>query len=336
MTSRGVTVGMTLVAASLAACAPADPSAGSPASPVVAGSATATQAPSPPPLGCSPSRTTFTALPDLGTGTYEGEPGGLYAAGSNAPPPAYAQAGLAAATRIVARDLHGAADSAGHIVLLAISMSNGAIEFNAFTSVAQRAGPLAPRLVLVNGAQGGKDARSWANPEDAAWSEADQRLAQAGVDDAQVEAIWLKQAQAGPASDFETYTHSLAGQMSSIVATAARRYPNLDQVFVSPRTYGGYATSRLNPEPYAYWSGFADRLLVEQSVAHPGMRPWIGWGAYLWTDGTAGRSDGLAWTCTDVGADGTHPSPAGAEKVGGLLEAFFSGSEFTPWFRGAG
>jgi len=51
--------------------------------------------------------------------------------------------------------------------------------------------------------------------------------------------------------------------------------------------------------------------------------PWLAWGPYLWTDGLAGRRDGLQWTCNDVEDDGTHPSKDGVQKVVTMLTTFF-------------
>jgi hypothetical protein len=106
---------------------------------------------------------------------------------------------------------------------------------------------------------------------------------------------------------------------------------------VSSRTYGGYATSSLNPEPSAYESGFAVKWLVGDAIdGHLKVRPWAGWGPYLWTNGTKGRSDGLTWTRDDVRAqDGTHPPPSGSQKVAGLLVRFFETSPTSKgWFAG--
>jgi hypothetical protein len=67
------------------------------------------------------------------------------------------------------------------------------------------------------------------------------------------------------------------------------------------------------------------KWLVQERIRHRlKSRPWLGWGPYLWTDGTKGRSDGLVWTCADVRADGTHPSPTGQQKVSALLLRFFT------------
>ena len=56
-----------------------------------------------------------------------------------------------------------------------------------------------------------------------------------------------------------------------------------------------------------------------------GVIALIGWGPYLWTNGTRGRKDGFVWTCADTRpSDGTHPSATGQAKVAALLWIFFS------------
>ena len=115
------------------------------------------------------------------------------------------------------------------------------------------------------------------------------------------------------------------------------------------RIYGGYATTGLNPEPYAYESGFAVKWLIQAQIdqtrtggtmidqragdLHYDHTPWLSWAAYLWADGMNPRSDGVIWTRADLESDGTHPSRSGEEKVGSLLLSFFK-SEPTArsWF----
>ncbi len=284
---------------------------------------------------CEGTSTALVAIPDLGTGVYQGEQGGLYPGGTNTPPADYAAAGARAAQAIVPRDAQGRPDPRGKIVLLSIGMSNTLIEYGAWLTNEANDPARDPHVVLVNGARGGADAKAWVDPNAASWSYAESQLHRAAVTDAQVQAVWLKQAQASPSTGFDAYRDALARQLGAIVNDAAARYPNLQQVFVSPRTYAGYATSRLNPEPYAYETGFADKALVAQSAAQPQARPWIGWGPYLWTNGNKGRSDGFTWTCADVRpSDGTHPSEQGAAKIADQLQRFFETSPFTPWFRG--
>jgi hypothetical protein len=282
---------------------------------------------------CSRTSVGHDALPDLVSSTYKGEPGGLYR-GTNEPPAAYAEAGRRAAAQIVPLDAQGTPSASGKIVLLSIGMSNTTQEFSTFVSLAKQDPLRAASVVVVDGAQGGQDARVWAKADAQAWSVADQRLRANGVTAAQVEAVWLKQAVAGPRGDFPTSSRELTDLLDGIVRIAAQRYPQLRQVFLSPRTYAGYATTTLNPEPYAFESGFADRALIMRSAASPEARPWIGWGPYFWTDGTRGRSDGVVWTCADSREDGTHPSASGQQKVAQMLQAFFDTSPFTGWYRG--
>jgi hypothetical protein len=98
---------------------------------------------------------------------------------------------------------------------------------------------------------------------------------------------------------------------------------------LSSRIYAGYATSTLNPEPYAYQSAFAVRWTIEQQLngglpfAGSGRgAPWIAWGPYLWADGLTPRSDGLTWSCSDFANDGTHPGTTGRQKVAARLLDF--------------
>ena len=282
---------------------------------------------------CSRTSVGHDALPDLVSSTYKGEPGGLYV-GTNEPPAAYLEAGRRAAGQVVPLDAQGTPSASGKIVLLSIGMSNTTQEFSTFVTMAKQDPVRAANVVVADGAQGGQDARVWAKPDAQTWTVADQRLRSSGVTPAQVGAIWLKQAVARPGGDFATSSGELADLLDAIVRIAAQRYPQLRQVFLSPRTYAGYASTTLNPEPYAFESGFADRALIMRSVASPDARPWIGWGPYLWTDGTRGRSDGFAWTCADTRDDGTHPSPSGQQKVAQMLGSFFDTSPFTGWYRG--
>lgn len=290
-----------------------------------------------PALAADCSRTTVGhgTLPDLASGTYKGEPGGLYS-GTNDPPAAYAEAGRRAASRIVPLDAQGAPSAGGRVVVLSIGMSNTTQEFSTFVMLAKQDARKADGVVIVDGAQGGQDARVWAKADAQPWSVVDQRLRSAGVTGAQVQAVWLKQAVAGPRGDFAATTKELADLLDAIVRIAAQRYPQLQQVFLSPRTYAGYATTTLNPEPYAFETAFADRMLILRSVAATNVRPWVGWGPYLWTDGTRDRPDGFVWACEDAAPDGTHPSRSGQQKVAQLLQTFFETSPFTGWYRVGG
>jgi hypothetical protein len=141
-------------------------------------------------------------------------------------------------------------------------------------------------------------------------------------------------------------------------------YPNLKQVFLSSRIYGGYANGTahgcLSPEPYAYEEAFAiQRLIVAQIQGAPdsysgsldlSSAPWFDWGPYLWADGEKRRNfDGLNWCSgqndslcnsgnqkdvrfgdpndqTNYWGDFTHPTAQGAKKVADQMVTFFTKS----------
>jgi hypothetical protein len=169
----------------------------------------------------------------------------------------------------------------------------------------------------------------------------------------QVQVAWVKVANATPTTALPSASadaYTLETQMGNIVRAMKTRYANLRLVYFSSRIYAGYATTTLNPEPYAYESGFAVKWIVQAQIDQ--MRnagivvdsragdlnyltgaPWIAWGPYVWANGATPRSDGLAWLQADLQSDGTHPSQSGQRKVGTQLLFFFKTAPTTrSWF----
>ncbi len=162
-----------------------------------------------------------------------------------------------------------------------------------------------------------------------------------GFSESQVQAVFLKSADGFPQCDLghqhcsggledayqaETYMGNIMRYLKCCKANGQPRYPNLKQVFITSRTYGGYAQNPptnppvtpppgcLNPEPFSYEEGFSvQRLIVAQinqnaGITTPsdpysgavtsgssGTTPWFDWGPYLWTNGVNLRSDRQNW-----------------------------------------
>jgi hypothetical protein len=284
-------------------------------------------------------------LPDLGTGAYQGEEGGLYPGVPNTPPRVHLAAGVAMAKRIVALDSEGRPSASGRIVFVTIGMSNTTMESQAFLRLAKGEAAINPQLVLVDGAQSGQTAHITANPGANFWRVVEERLAQAGVTSKQVEAAWIKQANAGPTAPFPVEAKKLQADLVATLHNLHDKFPNLKIAYLSSRIYGGFAVTPLNPEPHAYEGGFAVKWSVSGQIAgDPELNydpakgavrsPWIAWGPYLWADGAKGRKqDALVYTRADVGPDGTHPSAQGSEKVGRLLLDFLKSDPTSKsWF----
>jgi hypothetical protein len=282
---------------------------------------------------CTRTSVGFTPLNDLAGGAYQGYEAGLYLGGTNDPPLDYRWMGWAHCNAVQPLDQNGQPNTNGRIVLLSIGMSNTTQEFSTFKSMADADPEKNPQLTIVDGAQGGQDAQIIRNPNAQFWTVVDQRLAASGVNPAQVQTAWLKQAIGGENRLFPADALGLRDALRDIVDIMQTRYPNIRIIYFGSRIYAGYATTTLNPEPYAFQSGFAVKWLIDEHINSSGNGAWLAWGPYLWADGLVPRSDGLTWLCSDFQNDGTHPSTAGRQKVAGLLLNFFKTNETAwPWF----
>ena len=284
-------------------------------------------------------------LNDLENQSYQGFEGGLYPNAMDTMPLSHLEAGISFAKQMVPLDKSGNPSAAGKIVLVSIGMSNTLIETNGLISLAKSDSNLDSSLVIVNGAEGGEDAQSIVSNPAAYWSYVDNQLANAGVTPQQVEGAWLKEADANPSGSQITYAQTLSGQLIIILQMMLQNFPHLKLAYISSRIYAGYASSTLNPEPYAYISGFSVKWTIQAQLNGTSSMnfnsslgtvraPWVAWGPYMWANGVIPRSDGLTWICSDFQSDGTHPSiPQGQMKVANMLLNFFSSDPTTrSWF----
>ena len=287
--------------------------------------------PDPSAQGCARTSVGLTPLSDLGRGSYRGELGGLYPGGVNVMPAPHLAAGLTIARGIEPLDVNGQPSPSGRYAFISIGMSNTTQEFSTFVPMAVSDSTRHPQLSVIDGAQGGQTAADWANPNCQCWTVLDNRLRQANISAQQVVAAWVKLADRQPTSGWPAYATTLKDSTIVVLQRLKSRFPNFRLAYLSSRIYAGYATTTLNPEPYAYESGFSMRWVIEQQLtgaagmAYTGanaVAPWVAWGPYLWADGLTPRSDGLTWSCSDLSSDGTHPSVSGRQKVAQRLLDF--------------
>lgn len=276
---------------------------------------------------------------------YQGEDGGLYGNGKNVPPEAHRKAALAEISKIRPLGKDGKADPAGKIVFVSLSMSNATQEFSAFKRIADLDSAKSPKVEIVDCAQGGQAMAQWAPANGRPWQEAMRRIEAAGVTPEQVQVAWIKLANVRPTGSLKEHGKKLQTDTLAVIQNAKAAFPNLRVAYLSSRIYGGYATTQLNPEPYAYESGLAVRWLIQDQISGSKdlnydvskgqvKAPVLLWGPYLWADGTAPRkTDGLVWKQEDLGGDGTHPSPSGRMKVANLMLNFLKSDPLAKgWF----
>jgi hypothetical protein len=270
---------------------------------------------------------------------YEGEDGGLYGQGSNEPPEALKKSADAALAQIKPLDAEGKASDSGKVVFISISMSNATQEFSFFKGIADSDKRKSDKLTIVDCAQGGQTMAAWAPPEGKNWDEAMNRLQRAEVSPQQVQVAWIKLANAGPSGSKQEHLDKLEADTIQVLHNAKKRFPNLRIAYLGSRIYAGYASSGLNPEPYAYEGAFAVRHLIQKQISGneelaTAKSPLLLWGPYLWADGEKGRKlDDLKYTREDFGPDGTHPSNSGREKVAKQLLEFLATNPLAKgWF----
>ncbi|MDP9204428.1 MAG: hypothetical protein M3P12_03095 [Gemmatimonadota bacterium] len=343
---------------------------------VLAGPALLSCAPSPPPppppkpvVVAAPTDTVKIPLTDLPS--YLKIRGGLYPNGVNQPPPDHDSAARARRNRIRALDVNGDESPFGKYVLISIGMSNTTQEWcsqasgppcAAWTFMGRAAADPAVNkysLVIVNGAADGPDAPAWTSPSSSNYDRIKTaRLAPLGLSENQVEVAWVKLADGNPTASLPADSadaYVFLSNLGQVLRALRIRYPNLLIVFLSSRSYGGYATpsvgvkTDLNPEPFAYEEGFSIKWAIESQINE--MRglpantkagtlnytnksaPLVVWGPYLWADGATPRSDGLVWNRADFEQDGMHPSQSGEGKVATMLLEFFKNSPYAKcWF----
>ncbi len=292
----------------------------------------------------------LTPLTELGGAKYKGEDGGLYGGGTNEPPKIHLVAAMKEAAKVQPLDAGGKPSKDGKIGLISVGMSNTTQEYSLFKPLADADAAKSPRVVIVDGAQGGQAAIHWVDPKSPLWKTVDERLKAAGLSVRQIQVAWMKQATANPAKDgdFPQHAKVLQENLAKGLANLKEKFPNLRIVYLSSRIYAGYAKTPLSPEPYVYEEAFSMRWLIQDQIAgKPELNydaakgevksPLLLWGPYLWADGeTPRKADGLIYKREDLrDDDGTHPSDTGRRKVADQLLRFLkSDATAKSWFTG--
>ena len=234
----------------------------------------------------------------------------------------------------------------GVIGLVCVGMSNANQECDAFIEGlgSTWAGTVSAAVRVVNCAVGGHAIERWNDPgfDPVLWDSCLTRKGPAaGVRPDQVRVVYHKAANqfttgAGgaalplypdPTSDYAAFRANL-----TIFAGRVKvKFPAVQAVYTSSRSYGGYAANSGRGEPLSYEEGHALNRWLDEYPEGSGV--WYGWGPYLWAPACATGVTNLGGVCYDRGdyqSDGVHPSVTGEQKTSGLLHARLLRE---PWYR---
>jgi hypothetical protein len=228
----------------------------------------------------------------------------------------------------------------GVIGFVCVGMSNAYRECTDFQQRvrAELSGEINPAVRVVNCAVGGHAIEMWNDPAIDAdlWDLCiSQRLPEAGVRLEQVRVLWHKAADQfttgpgntplptfpSPGSDYDAFF----GNLSTFAARVHSKFPAVQAVDTSSRSYGGYAGNEAaRGEPLSYEEGHALNQWLLKHRTVDGV--WYGWAAYLWADSCASgitNASGVCYDRADYVEDGVHPSASGQEKISRMLHARF-------------
>jgi len=300
------------------------------------------------------------------TGTYYGLSFGLYRNNSNIVPTDHYVAGINIAQDMRPLDQNGVVDvengalvwmSAGYSNIQQVtcngfnedSFGDECLDWTIIGRLSQM--PLRHQVKLVNGAYKGKSLPYWSGKFNENYDRVHDLLSENGLSEKQVQSIWFAPVNKYPQLSLpnsEADYYNIIVQLGATLRLMKQRYSSLKQVLLSSRVYAGYGTSALNPEPYAYESGFAVSYVINAQIQQmrngiidplvgdlnylTGVAPFIDWMAYYWGDAIIPRNkDGVAWYSHDFQNDGIHPSSSGEAKMARLVVEKMKFSDYFSW-----
>lgn len=235
----------------------------------------------------------------------------------------------------------------GVIGVVCVGMSNAKQECDTYRTLLESewSDEVDPAVQVVNCAQGGHAIERWIDPafDDSLWRRCvDQLLPAAGLRVDQVRVLYHKAANQfttgpggaalppfpDPTSDHFAFRRNL----SAFAARVTGKFPTVQAVYTSSRSYGGYASNAVaRGEPLSYEEGHALNTWLAENRSVAGV--WYGWGPYLWAPACStgvNNGSGVCYDRADYVDDGVHPSDAGRATVARMIHDRFMQEA---WYR---
>lgn len=220
----------------------------------------------------------------------------------------------------------------GVIGVVCIGMSNSQQECSEWISrltIEPMASEVSPQVRVVNCAVPSHALEQWIDPtqDPELWDACiNTKLAQRGVRRDQVRVVYHKVAHLfgptspvfypDPASDYFSFYDDLG----AFAARVKPHFPNVQAVYTTSRSYGGFNTRLDRGEPLSYEQGHALNAWLHDHRSFDAV--WYGWGPYIWAPDCATGITNRRGTCyvrADYQSDGIHPSPSGRRKIATMI-----------------
>lgn len=227
----------------------------------------------------------YTSVTDLAQGVYETF---LYPDSNNAP----------ASHRAKGDSISQVLRAGGAIKVVCFGMSNAKLIFDNLVSLLPGSALDNSNVTIVDKAESGCDLTCW--------------MSKTVAFDAAVKVVFLYHSNNKPQSSacvsskrFPTHALNTQAQLETFLGKIKSAYPNLKQVFINSREFGGWGcppSGTKYTEPVAFEESFSVKWFVEDHLNE--TTPWIGWGPYTWSRTTPRnhfRNDGVH-PCTTTGA----------------------------------
>jgi hypothetical protein len=231
------------------------------------------------------------------------------------------------------------------IGMVCIGMSNAAQECDRYLLALENvyAAQVRPNITVVNCALASHAIERWNDPnyDSALWTRCLDRIVAAGMQLSDVRVVLHKAANQyttgpdgqplpaypNPNSDFFKFKENLGIFANRVTAF----FPELDAVFTTSRSYGGFSSRPDRGEPISYEEGHALNQWLSENPRVDGV--WFGWGPYIWAPAceTGIRNGrGFCYDRSDYSQDAIHPSSTGEVKITQMWHSRLS--EFA-WYR---
>ncbi len=225
----------------------------------------------------------------------------------------------------------------GRIGVVCVGMSNGIQECDDYVKkvlIEPFVSKINPQVKVVNCALGSHAIERWNNPayDSVLWDSCiNSKIPSAGLRPDQVRVIYHKAADQetnvsaryqypDPKSDYFNFYNNLTTFANRVPV----KFPSVQAVYTTSRSYGGFATNAIRGEPLSYEEGHA---LNKWLLDHPKVSGvWYGWGPYIWAPDCATgitNKNGVCYVRSDYQSDGVHPEQTAKNKISKMIHNRF-------------